>query len=438
MGVIMTGSPLDPGDQHNSPFTPALDDVGMTDDAEQPATDPAQAEWTPPPWQPPAAAELRHRRRVGASLLAAGLVVGAASSAAVAAAINGRSHSTAQSNANNFGPSLSTGPAPSSGAGSGSTTPSGQSTNPADIITQVDLTVADINTTLAGGEAAGTGIVITSSGEVLTNNHVVEGATSISVQINGQGQTYSARVLGVDPADDIALIQLDNASGLHAANTGDSSTASVGDEVIAIGNALGRGGSPRATQGAITALNQTITATDSGGGNPETLNGLLQINAQILPGDSGGPLVNASGQVIGMDTAASLGRSFRRQGSSVAFAIPINTAMAIVHQIESGNSGGNIQSGQGALLGVQVADTAPGATSGALIAGVQQNSPAASAGMSAGDVIVAIDGTGIDSASALGTAIHKHRPGDRVTVAWVDQSGQRHSASVQLTAGPPA
>jgi S1-C subfamily serine protease len=295
-----------------------------------------------------------------------------------------------------------------------------------------------VTTTLDGGQAAGTGIVLTSSGEVLTNNHVVEGATSISVQIDGQGQTYTARVVGVDPTDDIALLQLDNASGLQGANIGDSSQTGVGDQVIAIGNALGRGGTPRATQGAITALNQTITATDAGGANPERLNGLLQINAPILPGDSGGPLLNATGEVIGMDTAASAGRSFRRTGSNVAFAIPINTAISIVHQIESGTGGSNVQSGQGALLGVQVQDTAPGAAAGALVAGVQSGSPAQSAGLVSGDVIVALDGGSVDSASALGTAIHRHRPGDRVSVTWIDPSGQRHTASAQLTSGPPA
>src|SRR5207302_7735688 len=127
-------------------------------------------------------------------------------------------------------------------------------------------------------------------------------------QINGSGPTHDAHVVGTDAADDVALVQIDGVSGLKTVSIGDSSKVSVGDPVVAIGNALGRPGPPSVSQGTVTALGRTITATDQNGGNPETLSNLIQVNASILPGDSGGPLVNGSGSVIGMDTAASARR----------------------------------------------------------------------------------------------------------------------------------
>jgi S1-C subfamily serine protease len=344
---------------------------------------------------------------------------------------------------NGFGP-VSPGEGPGGGSVSGGDSSSSSSSNngplsQSDIESRIDPAVADINTTLNGqGSAAGTGMVITSSGQVLTNNHVIQGASSIRVQVGGSGRTYSAHVVAVDPADDVALLQLENASGLTTISIGDSSKVSVGDPIVAIGNALGRGGTPQASQGTVTALNRTITASDIGGSNAETLSGLIQIDAPIQPGDSGGPLVNNSGQVVGMDTAAETnGLRRRAQPSTVGFAIPINTAMSIARQMASGQSSPNIQSGQGPLLGVEVQDAA-GQTSGALVAGVQSGSPAASAGLVAGDVITGLGGTRVDSAAALGTAIHGHHVGDQVKVTWVDQSGQQHSATVKLAAGPPA
>ena len=136
--------------------------------------------------------------------------------------------------------------------------------------------LVDINTTLSyqGEQAAGTGMVLTSNGEVLTNNHVIDGATSISVTDVGNGKTYTASVVGYDRSHDIAVIQLNNASGLQTVTLGDSSNVSVGQAVVAIGNAGGTGGTPSAVGGSITALNQSITASDSGDGTSETLSGL--------------------------------------------------------------------------------------------------------------------------------------------------------------------
>ena len=184
------------------------------------------------------------------------------------------------------------------GNGSGNT-PAGLNTTA--IASEVDPALVDIDTTVAqGGAAAGTGMVLTSSGLVLTNNHVIENATTINVQVVGAERTYSATVLGYSVTDDVALLQLQNASGLKTISTGNSSNLSVGQPVVAIGNAGGTGGTPSAVGGTVTALDQTITAGDAGTLS-ETLNGLIETDANIQPGDSGGALVNTAGKVIGMN-----------------------------------------------------------------------------------------------------------------------------------------
>jgi S1-C subfamily serine protease len=305
----------------------------------------------------------------------------------------------------------------------------------AGIAARVDPAVVDITASLAGqrGVAAGTGMVISPSGAVLTNNHVVEGSASITVRIAGVGRSYPARVVGVDPTDDVAVIQIDNVSKLPTVTIGDSSKVVVGDPVVALGNALGREGTPTLTQGFVTGLDQSITAGDSTG-NSEDLGGLIQINALIQPGDSGGPLLNSAGQVIGMNTAAG---GSRRLSGGTAFAIPSNTARSIAQQIQSGKASDKILLGQGALLGVEIATTA-GRVSGAPVVGVTAGGPAQSAGIAAGDVIVSLAGKAVDTPAGLSPAIRAHRPGDRVDVGWLDPSGQPHHATVQLIPGPPA
>jgi S1-C subfamily serine protease len=325
-----------------------------------------------------------------------------------------------------------------SGATGGSGTGSG-SVDPAAVAASVDPAIVDITSSLVGGTAAGTGMVITSGGEVLTNNHVIDGATHIDVQINGTGALHTARVIAADPADDVALLQIQGVSGLRTVPLGDSSKAQVGDSVLAIGNALGRSGTPSVAQGQITQLGQTITATDDTGANAETLSGLIQVDAHVLPGDSGGPLVNTAGQVIGMDTAASATHFRRYYGTGVGFAIPINAAMTIVHKMQSGqwpSSGSTAQAAQHGLLGVSVEDASVTGTSGALVVGVQSGSAAASVGIAAGDVIVGLGGQSVGSSSALHSAVAAHKAGDRVDVSWLDQSGQQQSATLQLGASP--
>jgi len=293
--------------------------------------------------------------------------------------------------------------------------------------------VVDINAQLDTGEAvAGTGMVIASNGTVLTNNHVVADAQNISVQINGSGRTYTATVIGVDESSDIAVLSLANASGLPTIPLGDSTKVSRGDHVNAVGNALGRGGAPAVAAGQVTALNQTITATDQGGGNPESLGGMIQFDGNIQPGDSGGPLVNQSDQVVGMDTAGS-GR-VRRISGNVGFAIPINAAVAIANQITAGKKSGGIQIGSRGVIGIEVTDTFD--SSGAQVVQVESGSSARRAGIRAGDLITKLNGSSITSVSDLRNALAGKSPGDQVTVGWQDASGIQHSATVSLGSGP--
>jgi S1-C subfamily serine protease len=318
-------------------------------------------------------------------------------------------------------------------AAAGSSLATGQADT---IAAAVDPSIVDVNTTLGyrGGAGAGTGMILTTAGAILTNNHVVDGATSITVTLVDTGRTYPATVVGTDPTHDVAVIQIHGASGLKPIPMADSSSVGVGDDVVAIGNALGAGGTPAVATGSVTALDQTITVTDDTGANAQTLSGLIQTDAPLQPGDSGGPLLNGSGQVIGIDTAASAGRRFRT-GSSVGLAIPINQARAIAAQIQSGQASATTHIGLPGFLGVQIAPTA-GSLPGAVVAGVLAGAPAAAAGLGAGDVITAVNGQAITSPQALTAATASHHPGDKVTVGWTDASGAQRHATIVLASGP--
>jgi S1-C subfamily serine protease len=336
---------------------------------------------------------------------------------------------------------------PTAGGGSNAPSPGTASAAPqtSAITAAVDPGIVDINTVLGyqGGAGAGTGMILTPTGEILTNNHVVDGATSISVTLVSTGRTYKASVVGTDPTEDIAVLQLTGASGLTTIPLGNSSTVAVGDAVVALGNAGGAGGTPAVVTGTVQAVNQTITASDPGGANAETLNGLIQTDAPIQPGDSGGPLVNSAGKVIGIDTAASSGRRFSA-GASVGFAIPINQALSIAQQIESGPASATIHLGLPGFIGVAIQPANQGgfgngssaATGGAVIAGVEPGSPAATIGLTAGDTITSINGQAVDSADTLSTLTRSHRPGERIKLGWTDQAGTSHTATVTLATGP--
>jgi S1-C subfamily serine protease len=329
------------------------------------------------------------------------------------------------------------------------------------IASRVDPGLVDIVSTLGyqSAEAAGTGMVVTSSGEVLTNNHVIDGATSIKVTDIGNGRTYTATVVGYNKTADVAVLQLQGASGLSTASFGNSSDVTTGDKVVALGNAGGKGGTPSVAAGRVTALNQAITASDEGSGNSENLTGMIETNANIQPGDSGGSLVNAEGQIIGMDTAASsssemsspFGSSPSGQSSSSssaqsqtqAFAIPINKALSIASEIEASDASSTVHIGATGFLGVEVGSSSnsfmPGGeqdSSGVTVAGTLSGSPAAQAGLSEGDVIDSINGHAVSSSSDIQSAIGQDHPGDSVSVAWTDGSGQTHTSTMTLANGP--
>ena len=317
------------------------------------------------------------------------------------------------------------------------------------IAARTDPGLVDVVSTLGYQQAgaAGTGLVLTSSGEVLTNNHVINGATSIKVTDIGNGRTYQANVVGYDQTKDVAVLQLRGASGLQTVNLGDSSTVAVGQKVVALGNAEGRGGTPSVVTGKVTGLNSAITAAEEGSGTSERLSGLINHNAPIQPGDSGGPLVNTAGQVIGIDTAGSSSSSPYQAAQTTAtsaFAIPINEALSIARQIEAGGASATVHIGTTGFLGVEVSSASNAATqgvpsgSGAAIAGVLPGGAAEKAGITAGDVITSVGGQPVSSPSALQAAMEQHRAGDSVRIGWTDQSGQAQSATVTLATGPAA
>jgi S1-C subfamily serine protease len=298
--------------------------------------------------------------------------------------------------------------------------------------------IVDIETELTNGAAAGTGMVITSSGEVLTNNHVIEGATEISVTIGDSSRSYDAEVIGTAPGADVALLQVDGVSDLPTVTLGDSSALEVGDAVVAIGNALDLPGPPRVTEGAITGLAQSITVSGEDGSS-DRLTDLIQTSAELQPGNSGGPLFDDTGRVIGVNTAAEVLRRGPRStsASSTGFAIPIDAVEEIVAQIEDGDEGGGVRVGPAGYLGVAIRNDSGGA-SGALVGEVEDDSPADEAGLVAGDRVVSIDGVAVVDPSELGEAIRSHDPGDDVELEWIDADGERHTATVTLAESPLA
>jgi S1-C subfamily serine protease len=352
------------------------------------------------------------------------------------------------------------------------------------VAAKVEPGVVDITSNLryTGQVFEGTGIVLSSSGLVLTNNHVVDGSTRLTATLVTSGRKYAAQIVGTDASDDVALLKLTGASGLQKVQVGDSAKVRLGMPVVALGNAGGTGGPPTVTSGTITALHRTITASDSGSGSSETLHNMLQTNAPIAEGDSGGPLANAAGQVIGMDTAANT-QVLGGPGTSQGFAIPIDRALEIARQMAAGQAGRGIRLGQPAFMGVAVASTpanaastagspqqqlqqlqqtasrfgggvdsnrsclvsdagnpVPGriapASSGTLIAGVFCGAPANAAGLKGGDVILAVNGQAVSAPTTLTRLLSHYHPGNRISVTWMDTAGQRHTSPLTLTAGP--
>lgn len=304
--------------------------------------------------------------------------------------------------------------------------------DPSAMVAQVGPAVVNINTEMGyqGATGAGTGIVLDPGGAVLTNNHVVSGATSITAFAVGNGQTYAVDVIGYDRNHDVAVVQLLGAGGLPVANIGRSAGVAIGDPVVAMGNAGGQGGTPSAVPGQVIGLNETVSAADELTGSSETLTNMIKSDTAIRPGDSGGPLVNGAGQVIGMSTAASDNFKFNQPGGE-GYAIPIDQAMAIAGAIRSGRASSDVHIGPTGFLGVGVTDVNGTAT----VAQVLADTPAAAAGLMNGDVITAVNGTPVNSPTAVTNLLDQHHPGDTVTLSWRGPGGDR-TAEVTLMPGP--
>lgn len=318
----------------------------------------------------------------------------------------------------------------------------------AKVATKVDAGLVDIVSSFAsqGSSAEGTGMILTSKGLVLTNNHVIEDASNITARDVATGVTYGATVVGYDVNQDVALLQLTNASGLTTVKIGDSDKVVSGEAVVGIGNAGGVGGTPSYAAGTVSALNKAITAGDeSNPAGAEKLTGLIQVKADIVPGDSGGPLVTTKGRVIGMDTAGSSSGStgfeeFGQTTTSGGFAIPINQALAIARSIENGDATSVIHVGPSAFLGVEFASASTGtgtSTTGVKLVQAIAGDPAAKAGLVAGDTITSIDGTSVANGTVLQQLLLAKRAGDTVKVGYTMTNGSTATASVTLTSGPP-
>jgi len=335
-----------------------------------------------------------------------------------------------------------------SGPSQGSTS-SSQSAAAAKIAKKVDPGLVDIDTNLGyqDAAAAGTGMILTKNGYVLTNNHVIADATTISARDIATGKTYKATVVGYDVTSDVAVLKLSDAKDLTTVTLGDSNDVTKDEKVVGIGNAGGVGGTPSYAAGSVLAISQSITANDEENPNgAERLTGLIEVNANIEPGDSGGPLVNSQGDVIGMDTAGSSNGDFGFDPSGTtstqAYAIPINTALSIATSIERGDGTSSIHIGATAFLGVEVSSgsssTSNGtaSSSGVTVQEVIPNTPAASTALIAGDVITSVNGTSVSTTAGLAAIIQTLRSGQTIQVGYTDQTGASSTLSLTLGSGP--
>jgi S1-C subfamily serine protease len=302
----------------------------------------------------------------------------------------------------------------------------GHSTRP--VTAAPNVGIVDIYTTLGyeNGLAAGTGMIISRSGEVLTNNHVIAGATKFKVVDVTTHRKYTATVVGYSVSRDIAVLQLANASGLRTVKRGGAIPLHVRMRVVARGNAQGRGGQPKTARGQIIALHQQIIAKDEAG-DPETLNNLIATDAPVVPGYSGGPLENSQNRVLGVVTAGST------SGVHRGFAIPLAQALRLARQIESGKSNAVVHVGPTAFLGVVLED----APSGAKIFSVVPGKPADTAGLVKGDVITSLDGSTISSRADVRKIVLSLVPGKAVPIGWTQTGGTAQTGTITPVAGPP-
>jgi len=273
------------------------------------------------------------------------------------------------------------------------------------------------------GEATGTGVVVTSGGEILTNAHVVEGASEVRVRFAGDTEPVIAQVVAADSGNDLALLKV-NATGLTAATFAKPGSVRVGDQVVAIGYALALDGGPSVTTGIVSALRRTIF-TDSG-----ALNSLIQTDAAISSGNSGGPLVNMRGEVVGINTAVARGDT-NSSANNIGFAISVDEVLAVLEQLRNQASGDAREEG---FLGVSLEPRVDGGV-GSIISTVQAGSPAQEAGFVVGDIVLAVDGEPVNGQAGLVAAIRDRSPGDSITIELV-RDGERLTLTATLVARP--
>ncbi|MHB8681008.1 MAG: S1C family serine protease, partial [Acidimicrobiales bacterium] len=314
-------------------------------------------------------------------------------------------------------------------------------------VVSIDAQSPGTGSSLFGGsgavEAQGTGMIISSDGEVLTNNHVISGATRITVTLYGQTASLPATLVGADPSNDVALVKIQSPpSNLQSVTFGDSTKLQVGDAVIAIGNALGlSSGTPTVTSGIVSALGRSVQAGDSGGGTTENLTNLIQTDAAINSGNSGGPLVDSAGNVIAMNTAVASSSANNAPAENIGFAIPSATIEGLLAKLRAGGTKGVPKT----YLGVEVEDETPQIqqaygfvpSTGAVVVSVLAGSPAAAAGIQQGDVIVAFNGKSVGSAQDLTGDVQGSSPGSNVQITLY-RGQQKLTVRATLASGPAA
>ena len=285
--------------------------------------------------------------------------------------------------------------------------------------------VVTISTTLSdesgGGRGVGTGVVLTSDGEILTNAHVIEDASEVVVRFAGETEPRVAKILASDVGNDLALIKVD-ITGLVAATFAKPGSVQIGDAVVAIGYALALDGGPTVTSGIVSALKRTIE-TDSG-----ALNSLIQTDAAISSGNSGGPLVNLKGEVVGINTAVARGDS-ESAANNIGFSISVDEVLIVIEQLRAQASGVERKEG---FLGVGLAAREDGGQ-GAIITNVQPGSPADKAGILIDDVVLDVDGEPIDGQAGLVAAIRDAVPGQTVKIE-IFRDGKRLTFDATLIA----
>ncbi|HKC77826.1 MAG TPA: trypsin-like peptidase domain-containing protein, partial [Gaiellaceae bacterium] len=304
----------------------------------------------------------------------------------------------------------------------------GHATHTFSTTTGKNVGIVDIYTKLGyeDGAAAGTGMLISRSGEVLTNNHVIRGATKFKVVDVTTHRSYDATVVGYSVSRDIAVLQLANASNLRTVKLGGYLPLHVGQQVVARGNAQGLGGAPKEARGQVIALHRKIVARDISG-ESETLHNVIATNTRVQPGDSGGPLQNANNRVIGMVTAGST------VGAPRGFAIPIRQALRDASAIKNGKASAAIHVGPTAFIGVVLKNV----SGGTQIQQVLPNLPAETAGLVAGDVITSLNGITIATMDDMRKALLSLPVGTAVPIGYTDTSGVAQTGSITPASGPP-